>query len=310
VQRWTTTRRIVLLVIAVLVVVVGVQVAVTLPRDDAPLAVPTVDWAASPIGADASWPGCTPPHGTKHTLPLAPRPAFAVVGVNDGLPGTRSACVERELRWSDTATGGSSQPRLAYYVMAADPWAKAELRWVHKPVWPSSNRLGSIDVAVPAAYASKQHGTTCSGGHTERACAYVYGWSMAQADAALPGLRSPATHRFWIDVEARQDWSRDTLYNQAVVEGMVAAFTAPVAAGGIGTTPGIYSDHGEWSPIVGALRAGSPIDPLDEWLAIGTASPAKAIDALRHETPLTTGGRVRMIQYLDGAYDRDVAAPG
>jgi hypothetical protein len=303
----------VLAVIAVLAVVIGVQVALALPAEEAAPAARAVDWASSPVGADASWPACTPPHGTKHTLPLASQPAFVIVGVNDGLPGTRNACLERELRWSDTTTGGSSQPRLAYYVMAADPWAKAELRWVRHPAWPASNRLGSggdrVDVTVPAAYASKQHGTTCSGGHTERACAYVYGWRMAKADAALPGLRSPADHRFWIDVEALQDWSRDTRYNQAVVEGMAAAFTAPVAQGGVGTTTGIYSDHGEWSAIVGPLRQGSPLDPLDEWLAIGKATPVKAIDALRHETPLTPRGRVRMIQYLDGAYDRDVAAP-
>jgi hypothetical protein len=296
-------------VIAVLAGIVGVQFAAALPELAKPAPTPTpVDWDALGAGSDASWPACTPPHGATRTMPLASRPAFVVVGVNDGLPGTTSACIARELRWAAT-TGGSSAGPLAYYVMAADPWTAAELKWVHNPAWPTSNRVGDVTVRVPAAFASTATGTTCSGGRTEQACAYVYGWAMARYAAAIPGLRSPSTHRFWIDVEAERTWSSDQRFNQAVVEGMATAFTAPRSRGGIGTTTGIYSDYAEWGRIIGPLRTGSPLDRLDEWLAIGPATRAEAIAALRRDWPITAHGRVRMVQWVDGRIDRDIALP-
>ena len=304
-----------LLVLAALAAFAGVAAELVASTHPGLRATAPISWAGVRPGADASWPSCTPPHGTRRTLPLASRPAFVVVGVNDGLPGTRSACIARELRWADTATGGSSQPRLAYYVMAADPWTKPQRKWTPHPDWPTSNRVGSFKVPVPAAFAAPAQGPTCAGGHTSRACAYVYGWAMARADAALPGLRSPGRHRFWIDVEAVDDWNDDQLFNQAVLEGMVAAFTSPASAGGVGTSVGIYSDRGEWTRIIGRLRTASTLDRLDEWLAIGPASHAAAVDALLHDDlvddarPLTAGGRISMVQYLDGAIDRDLARP-
>jgi hypothetical protein len=90
---------------------------------------------------------------------------------------------------------------------------------------------------------------------------------------------------------------------------MVAAFTAPRSHGGVGTTTGVYSDHAEWAEIMGRLRRGSPLDGLDQWVAIGPASKAAAVDALLHGWPLTPGGRVRMVQWLDGRIDRDIARP-
>jgi hypothetical protein len=309
VQRRITGQVVLIAVIAVLTGVVGIQVATALPE---PTPTPTrtaIDWTAVRPGSDASWPVCTPPHGTKKTLPLAVRPSFVVVGVNDGLPGTVSACVDRELRWADTTTGGSSQPRLAYYAMAADPWTAAERRWVRHPFWPTSNEVGGTTVTVPTAFASTRTGATCAGGHTERACAYVYGWAMAQHAAAIPGLRAPAEHRFWIDVESVRTWHGDQRFNQAVVEGMAAAFTAPPSRGGIGTTTGIYSTPSEWARIIGPLRAGSPLDRLDEWLAIGPATQADAVDALLHRWPLTANGRIRMVQWVEGPIDRNIAAP-
>jgi hypothetical protein len=297
-------------VIAVLAGVVGVQLAVAVPALTAPT--PTaarIDWDAVRPGSDASWPGCTPPHGATRTMPLAVRPAFVVVGVNDGLPGTASACIARESTWADTTTGGSSAARLAYYVMAADPWTKPELKWVTHPGWPTSNRVDGVTVAVPAAFASTATGTTCRGGHREQACAYVYGWAMARFAAAIPGLRSPTHHRFWIDVEAERTWSDDQRFNQAVVEGMATAFTAPSSRGGVGATTGIYADHSEWTRIIGRLRAGSPLDRLDEWLAIGRSTEAQAVDALLHGWPITANGRIRMVQWVDGRIDRDIALP-
>jgi hypothetical protein len=297
-------------VIAVLAGVVGVQVASALPALTKPSPSPApIDWDAVRPGSDASWPGCTPPHGASRTMPLTPRPAFVVVGVNDGLPGTTSACIGRELRWAATTTGGSSAGRLAYYVMAADPWTGPELQWRPHPDWPTSNRVDGTTVAVPAAFASPATGTTCSGGHAEQACAYVFGWAMARSAAAIPALPSPTAHRFWIDVEAERTWSGDQRFNQAVVEGMATAFTAPPSKGGIGTTTGIYADYAEWARIIGRLRTGSPLDRLDEWLAIGPATKDEAVAALRRDWPITAHGRIRMVQWVDGRIDRDIALP-
>ncbi|MGT2427066.1 hypothetical protein [Amnibacterium kyonggiense] len=309
-RRRIRVQMVLLAVIVVLAGAVGVQLATAVPRAEQARPTPApVDWDAVRAGADASWPACTPPHGTTRTTPLADRPAFVVVGVDDGLPGTTSACIAKELAWAATATGGSSQPRLAYYAMAADPWTAAERRWVPKPFWPSSDVVGGRAVAVPRAFASPAHGTACAGGHEERACAYVYGWAMAEQAAAAPRIPSPVGHRFWIDVEAQATWSDDELFDQAVVEGMAAAFTTPVARGGVGTTTGIYSDHAEWTRIMGRLRTGSPLDDLDEWLAIGPGTAGDAVGALRHDWPMTPGGRIRMVQWLDGRIDRDLAAP-
>lgn len=306
-QRRFTIQAVFLGVIVVVAGVVGVQLAVAAPDLTAPQASPTptaIDWDAVQPGADASWPHCAKPHGSSRTMPLAKRPAFVVVGVNDGLPGTTSACIAKELRWADTTTGGSSQARLAYYVMAADPWTKPELKWVPHPAWPSSDVVGGTTVTIPTAF-----GDGCSGGRTDRACAYVYGFSMAKYAAAIPGLRSPSTHRFWIDVEAERTWSGDQRFNQAIVEGMVAGFTTPAAKGGVGTTTGIYSDYSEWARIIGRLRTGSTLDGLDEWLAIGPATKAEAVDALLHDWPITANGTIRMVQWVDGRYDRNIAVP-
>jgi hypothetical protein len=310
VRRRITTQAVLVGTIAALAGVVALQLVSAIPAPAEPTATPTpVEWTTVRAGSDASWPSCTPPHGTTTTMPLAERPSFVIVGVNDGLPGTVSACIERELAWARTTTGGSSQPRLAYYVMAADPWTAPERRWVPDPWWPTSNAVAGRGVDVPGAFASEEHGTTCTGGHRERACAYVYGWAMAQHAAAIPGLADPSAHRFWIDVEAERTWSRDQRFNQAVVEGMVAAFTSPRAKGGVGTTTGVYSDHGEWARIIGRLREGSPLDALDEWLAIGPATKAEAVDALQHAWPLTPGGTIRVVQWVDGRIDRDIALP-
>ena len=289
---------------------VGVQLASAVPELTKATPTPTpIDWDAVQPGSDASWPACTTPRGSSRTMPLTATPAFVVVGVNDGLPGTTSACIARELRWAASTTGGSSEDRLSYYVMAADPWTKPELKWVKHPTWPTSNTVRGVTVTVPASFASTATGTTCAGGHTDRACAYVYGWAMAQHAAAIPGLRSPSTHRFWIDVEAERTWSDDQRFNQAVVEGMVAAFTTPGRRAAIGTTTGIYSDYSEWNRIIGRLRTGSTIDRLDEWLAIGPSTKSKAIDALLHDWPITANGRIRMVQWVDGRIDRDIAMP-
>ena len=249
------------------------------------------------LGADASWPQCRHPA----TEPLPPRPAFAIVGVNNGVPGTRNPCLDRQLRWARTATGGAQEPTIAYYVMAADPWSTYERRWA-KPVWPSSNTWRGHRVTVPAAF-----GRTCHGGHTEPACAYVFGWSAAWRDARLAGVRDARDRTWWIDVEEERDWNPDRRFNQAVIEGMASYFASPVAEGGLGTRVGLYSNDYYWATIVGLLREGSPLAALPNWVPIGPSTRGEATERFRHAETFTPAGRVAILQYVEGGIDRNLA---
>lgn len=248
-------------------------------------------------GADASWPQCRHPK----RLPLAKRPAFAVVGVNNGVPGTRNPCLEAQLAWAGTATGGAREPAVAYYVMAADPWSPFERRWA-KPVWPSSNTSKGHRVAVPKAY-----GKPCRGGHHERACAYVFGWSVAERDAHLPGIEAAGDRTWWIDVEEERDWSPDQRFNQALIEGMAAYFATPATEGGLGVRVGLYSNEYYWAVIAGRLRPGSRLAELPNWVPIGPATRAEATSAFARAETFTPGGRVAILQYVSGGIDRNLA---
>lgn len=251
---------------------------------------------APAVGGDASWPNCR--HAvTAHALP---HPAFAIVGVNDGVPGTVSGCLRKTMAWAATATGGPSA--VAYYVMAADPWAPAERRWA-KPRWPSSGVVGGTHVAIPRAY-----GTRCDG-RRSRACAYVFGWQTARFDAAIPGVVDAAHRRWWLDVETVRDFGSDPVYNEALIEGMAAYFTAPPSKGGLGASTGIYSNLYYWGAIVGDLRTGSPLDRLDEWYPIGPGTPAQAARAAGDLAPFTPHGRITLVQAVAGGIDVDVRAP-
>lgn len=248
------------------------------------------------LGADASWPTCKNP-----AEPAAP--AFAIVGINNGTPGTRNPCLTAQLRWAAGAVGGSAQPATAFYVMAADPFRKWERKYT-EPVWPHSATVHGVHVAIPAAY-----GTVCHGAHTSAACAYVFGWTAGYRSAHLRGITDPAAQRYWIDVEMLRDWSHDTRFNQAIIEGMAAYLGGPTAAGGLGADVGLYSTRLYWDAIVGELRAGSPLPGRDEWLPIGPATRQQAAASLADATPFHEGGRVRIVQYVADGVDLNVAPP-
>jgi hypothetical protein len=251
-------------------------------------------------GGDASWPNCGHPLDST----LVQQPAFAIVGVNNGTPGTRSACLSRTLTWARTAVGGTDQPRVAYYVMVADPWAAPELRH-NRPAWPSSDTVRGSRVAVPAAY-----GPPCRGGHASAACAYVFGWASAARSAALPGVSIRRDTIFWLDVEEERDFSGDQRFNQALVEGTAAYFLTPRARGGLGTRTGIYSNAYYWTVLIGELRRGSPLAALDEWYPIGTGTAADAAAAFESLAPFVPGARIRIVQTVQGRADVDYAPAG
>lgn len=259
-----------------------------------PVAAPRPVLPPTAVGADASWPTC------KHPAE-PPGPAFAIVGINNGTPGTRNPCLTSQLRWAASAVGGSAQPATAFYVIAADPFRKWERRYA-KPVWPHSATVHGVHVDVPAAY-----GAACHGAHTAASCAYLFGWTAGYRSAHLKGITDPSQHRYWIDVEALRDWSHDTRFNEAIIEGMAAYLGGPTDRGGLGAPVGIYSNRLFWSAIVGELRPGSPLAGLDEWLPIGAATKQQATATLAAASPFHEGGHVRLVQYVADGVDLNVA---
>lgn len=257
-------------VVGVLAAPLGAQAAVL------PVGPPVV---LSTQGADVSFPQC------GGFLPLGQ--AFAVVGVNDGLATTTNPCLTEQLLWASTSTGVTAQPGTALYVNTANPGLQAD--W-----WPSENRTRAGDpVANPFGLCAHTVGAPCS---------YVYGYSVAYDDTHFRGIAptEAADYRWWLDVETGNTWNLDSRSNAAVLEGMVDAFAA------VGAQAGIYSSRQQWNWIIGTLRPGSPLDGLPSWIAAGTVSGRAAREACS-VSPLTPGGRLSMVQFIDGAFDADVS---
>lgn len=230
-------------------------------------------------GADVSFPQC------DGAMPLGQ--AFAVVGVNDGLATTTNPCLRAQLRWAAASTAVTAQPGTALYVNTANPGLQAD--W-----WPSANRTrAGGDVANPYGTCTHVVGAPCS---------YVYGYSLAYDDTHVRGITpaEAARYRWWLDVETSNSWTLDSRSNIAALEGMVDAFAA------VGAQAGIYSSPQQWRWIVGALPAGSALNPLPSWLAAGAVSGGAA-QAACSVGPLTPGGTVSMVQFVDGAFDSDVS---
>jgi hypothetical protein len=246
-------------------------------------------------GYDVSWPQC----GRVATLPR--KPAFAIVGVNDGVEGTRNPCLPAELAWARTARGGTTMPRMSFYVEAADPHtetAEESLRW------PVSETVHGRSVRIPARY-----GTHCSGSRST-ACAYVYGWATGYRDAHLAGITHPSRYTWWLDVENTAVWSSSTKSNAAILEGMAAYFTGSTANHGIHAKLGIYSTKSLWKQIVGRTREGSPLRGAADWEpagSIGGGSRASAITRQHADAAFTPGSRVAVSQWTADDIDKNYA---
>jgi hypothetical protein len=198
--------------------------------------------------------------------------AFGIVGVNYKKPRFFNPCFTEQLAWAARSSGARSQPKVQLYVNTANPAKTSD-------VWP------------------------CAGVTT--ACARKYGVDRAREDLEVvvaAGL-DPADHVWWLDVEDGNSWERTSsgrARNRAVLEGMVAA----LRTGGVKTV-GLYSTREQWTGIVGSVPSGSNLRGLPTWLtgrtAIGIA-PARRMCA---DAPLTPGGTVRMVQFVEGGFDRN-----
>lgn len=229
-------------------------------------------------GLDVAWPQC----GTS----LPRNPAFAIVGVNGGLANDSNPCFLTQLGWAQQSTGLTGQPKAALYVNTANPGLAAS--W-----WPQSNTTKQGTPLLVNPYGTCTH-------RDDAACAYVYGYSMAQSDASIRNVASPGRYLWWLDVETVNSWSTfDLGANAASLEGMTAYLT------GIGARVGIYSTSYQWRVIVGRPSSTSNLNGLQSWLA-GASSESNARSRCA-SAPLTPGGRVSLVQYVSRGLDYNVS---
>lgn len=272
-------------ILSLFILVVLVSIAMSSPVQAAR---PSTGGSTTPLGIDVSWPQC----GTK--LPTGQ--AFAIVGVNGGLATTTNACLKDQLIWGNKSVGGTTQDKLQLYVNTANPGGLNTASWPKNNVDPAGN--------IPA----NPH-STCDGTDS-LACAWQYGWNRsveAVKDRFTPaatqaGLTAaPNTYKWWLDVETENTWklsgsSFDYQSNVAVLEGMTAYYTS------IGARVALYSTGAQWAEITGnAVSAQSNLIGLDNWRP-GGASLSTAKQACT-ATPLTTGGKVVLTQFISKGLD-------
>ena len=98
-------------------------------------------------------------------------------------------------------------------------------------------------------------------------------------------MPNPGRYRWWLDVETINSWESSSANNRADLEGMASYFRR------IGANVGIYSTPKQWDPLVGTVRATSPLYRLPDWIpGATTLSRAKKNCGL---DPLRTGREYR-----------------
>jgi hypothetical protein len=258
-------------VLALVSLFVIVGVGASLPLSSSEAADPGVSVVQNTAGIDVSFPQCLKSSHVDFSGHLP----FAVVGVNGGSAFNVNPCFASEYNSAALLAGVTDQPHASVYVNTGDP-ALAGV-W-----WPSSNHTRT-HTAVDNPNGSCDH-------LAGAACAYVYGYSMAQADYRRVHrtlVRMPQS--WWLDVETSNTWQPDVIANAASISGMVDYFQSK------GLVVGLYSTSYQWNKIAGATPVTSNLAGLPSWLAGGSYLGAPA-DC--EKSPLTPDGRVSMVQYV------------
>jgi len=231
--------------------------------------------SSTPTGNDVSYPQCS------ETLPAGQ--AFGIVAVDNGLANAFNPCLATEIAWAQTSSGTAKLPRTSLYVNTANPGNKVA-------DWPVSNTD-----PVTGDHVTDPYGT-CSG-RDNQACAWQYGWNMADQDARASGISGPGRYRWWLDVETINSWESSSQNNRADLEGMVALFRH------VGGSAGIYSTIKQWGPITGTVGSRSALYRLPDWIpGAKTLAQAKKNCGL---APLTGGGKVTITQWRTSAVNSD-----
>ena len=129
--------------------------------------------ASTPTGNDVSYPQC------GQALPSGQ--AFGIVAVNAGVANTTNPCLTAEITWAQASAGATSQPRVSLYVNTANPGNHGVTDWPAT----NNNPLGGKLVSDPYG--------TCTGANNP-ACAWQYGWNLAELDAQTRGVPNPGRY--------------------------------------------------------------------------------------------------------------------
>ena len=224
-------------------------------------------WAASIYepgskGYDVSFPQC----GSR----LPKDGAFAIVGVNNGLPWSSNACVRSQYQWAST-----KKTPVGFYTNTANP-------------------------GPPSLYWNRPGPRTCAdlNSYDETGCSYNYGWNAAeQSFSAAVAASSPtaaAQAFWWLDVETMNSWESSARANAATIQGYIDYFRSQ----GVGNI-GVYSTPYQWSVITGGYR----LTDVPNWVA-GASSERTAQLNCRNSF---TGGEVLLSQYGGRGYGKNVA---
>jgi hypothetical protein len=239
--------------------------AIAAPRAPAPPA----------VGYDVSYPQCS------GGLPSSP--AFAIVGVNDGIVFSPNPCLAAQYNWA-THSSSTTQPKVQFYANTGNPGP------VLSGHWPNGQQTPHV----------------CDPGTWSDGCAYDYGYNAAQdsfADAATAaggggtGSAVAAAAPWWLDVESANSWSTVQTSNISALNGAVAG----LRDAGV-TSVGFYSNASSWSSLVGSqtVFAASP-----SWVPGSRSQKAAASNC----SVTITGGRAKYAQYASGAFDADYVCP-
>jgi hypothetical protein len=208
--------------------------------------------AASGTGYDISYPQC------GKTLPTSA--SFVVVGVNGGIPFKDNPCLGEQFRWVKKVKAD-----YAFYVNSSNPGTANE-RWGKPGYHP------------------------CGGGAAEWNCAYNFGRSAAKHayNYAARVTNAAAGHRFWVDVEHANTWSKtNKSMNIAVIQGMIDYLTLRT-----GRIAGIYAAPNHWNQIADNAKATG----IPTWFA--AASNRAGAQAKCAGGPVLNGGPLLMVQYV------------
>jgi hypothetical protein len=240
------------------------------------------------VGIDVSYPQCSSVGGSGHVTYPSGIP-FAVVGVTGGSANNLNSCFQSEYADALGLSGAAAEPVDSVYLNTGDPALAAS--W-----WPSSNETEGLHGSTAMAVENPKG--TCAH-KAGSACAYVYGYSMAEADVySVQQEFSTLPTTWWLDVETSNTWQSDTTANSASIRGMMDYLATQ------GITAGFYSTSYQWDEIVGTTSSTSTLAGHPSWLAGGSASSA-AKDCTN--SPLTPSGSIWMVQYVNGDLDNDYA---
>lgn len=261
------------------------------------MAVPSVVFAAKPIGGGGTKPGSvTDMKGYDVSYPQCGKALptdhyFGIVGINGGNAATANSCLAEQLVWANKAKVGSKQPRMQLYVNTANPGEVID----QITTWPttSMDSTGSIP--------NNPYGA-CSGAN-DRACSWLYGWNRSiyteglfKAAAQSKGLSTnTADYTWWLDVETMNTWqsggTEALIRNTAAIEGFGAYYLAK------GGKIGLYSTAVQWTQITGNnIASTSNLVGLPNWRPSGTSlANAKSNCSV---APLTANGYISLTQYV------------